>query len=121
MSYFTPLLRPGIGHNAVEKGRIPLHQAPEIASEDGAAVQVALAETYESGVFSGNKLVMMQRIIARRKQYDKSIAPYGVDRSQLRVLPFSKKGHTIAKLFTDYFCFLAGVLRMVLKNKKGVT
>ena len=69
-----------------------MYQAFEITSEDGAAVQVALAEAYESGVLSGNKFVMMQRIIARRKHYGKGIAPYGVDRNQLRVLPFSKKG-----------------------------
>ena len=35
--------------NAVEKGRIPLYQALNIASEDDTAVQMALTEAYESG------------------------------------------------------------------------
>ena len=39
--------------NAVEKGRIPLYQALNIASEDDTAVQRALAEAYESGGLTG--------------------------------------------------------------------
>ncbi|TSK08551.1 MAG: ParB/RepB/Spo0J family partition protein [Geobacter sp.] len=60
--------------SAVEKGRIPLYQALNIASEDDATVQRALAEAYESGELSGKKLVAMQRIISRRKHYGKGIS-----------------------------------------------
>lgn len=59
--------------NAVEKGRVPLYEALKIATEDDAAVQVALAEAYESGALSGKKLVAVQRIIARRKHYGKGM------------------------------------------------
>ena len=57
--------------NAVEKGRIPLYQALNIASEDDAAVQRALADAYESGALTGKKLVAAQKIISRRKHYGK--------------------------------------------------
>jgi ParB family chromosome partitioning protein len=60
--------------NAVEKGRIPLYQALNIASEDDAAVQRALAEAYESGALSGKKLVVAQKIISRRKHYGKGLS-----------------------------------------------
>jgi ParB family chromosome partitioning protein len=60
--------------NAVEKGRIPLYQALNIASEDDAAVQTALTEAYESGALSGKKLVVAQKIISRRKHYGKGLS-----------------------------------------------
>jgi ParB family chromosome partitioning protein len=55
--------------NAVEKGRIPLYQALNIAAEDDTAVQTALTEAYESGALTGKKLVVLQKIISRRKHY----------------------------------------------------
>jgi ParB family transcriptional regulator, chromosome partitioning protein len=60
--------------NAVEKGRIPLYQALNIASEDDTAVQMALTEAYESGGLTGKKLVDAQKIISRRKHYGKSLS-----------------------------------------------
>jgi ParB family transcriptional regulator, chromosome partitioning protein len=60
--------------NAVEKGRIPLYQALNIATEDDAAVQKALAEAYESGALSGKKLVVAQKIISRRNHYGKGLS-----------------------------------------------
>ena len=60
--------------SAVEKGRIPLYQALNIASEDDTAVQRALAEAYESGVLTGKKLVDAQKIISRRTHYGKSLS-----------------------------------------------
>ena len=60
--------------NAVEKGRIPLYQALNIAAEDDTAVQTALTEAYESGALTGKKLVVVQKIISRRKHYGKGIS-----------------------------------------------
>jgi len=60
--------------NAVEKGRIPLYQALNIAAEDDAAVQNALTEAYESGALTGKKLVVVQKIISRRKHYGKGLS-----------------------------------------------
>lgn len=60
--------------NAVEKGRIPLYQALNIAAEDDAAVQTALTEAYESGALTGKKLVIVQKIISRRKHYGKGLS-----------------------------------------------
>lgn len=60
--------------NAVEKGRIPLYQALNIAAEDDAAVQTALTEAYESGALTGKKLVVVQKIISRRKHYGKGLS-----------------------------------------------
>ena len=59
--------------NAVEKGRIPLYQALNIAAEDDAAVQTALTEADESGALTGKKLVILQKIISRRKHYGKGL------------------------------------------------
>ena len=59
---------------AVEKGRIPLYHALNIATEDDAAVQIALAETYESGTLSGKQLFQAQKIISRRKHYGKGLS-----------------------------------------------
>ena len=60
--------------SAVEKGRIPLYQALNIAAEDDAAVQTALTEAYESGALTGKKLVIVQKIISRRKHYGKGLS-----------------------------------------------
>ncbi|MRR06978.1 MAG: ParB/RepB/Spo0J family partition protein [Deltaproteobacteria bacterium] len=60
--------------SAVEKGRIPLYQALNIAAEDDAAVQTALTEAYESGALTGKKLVVVQKIISRRKHYGKGLS-----------------------------------------------
>ena len=60
--------------NAVEKGRIPLYQAMNIAAEDDTAVQAALTEAYESGALTGKKLVVLQKIISRRKHYGKGLS-----------------------------------------------
>jgi ParB family chromosome partitioning protein len=60
--------------NAVEKGRIPLYQALNIAAEDDSAVQTALTEAYESGALTGKKLVVLQKIISRRKHYGKGLS-----------------------------------------------
>lgn len=60
--------------NAVEKGRIPLYLAINIATQDDATVQMALAETYESGALSGKKLFAAQKIISRREHYGKKLS-----------------------------------------------
>lgn len=60
--------------NAVEKGRIPLYQALNVATEDDAAVQKALTEAYESGALSGKKLFVLQKIISRRNHYGKRLS-----------------------------------------------
>lgn len=60
--------------SAVEKGRLPLYQALNIAMEDDTSVQIALAEAHESGALSGKKLVTVQKIISRRKHYGKGLS-----------------------------------------------
>lgn len=60
--------------NAVERGRIPLYHAMNIATTDDASLQKALTEAYESGELSGKKLVAVQKIISRRKHYGKELS-----------------------------------------------
>ena len=69
--------------NAVEKGRIPLYQALNIAAEDDAAVQTALTEAYESGALTGKKLVVVQKIISRRKHYGKGLSAPAREKANL--------------------------------------
>lgn len=71
--------------NAVEKGRIPLYQALHIAMEDDTAIQLALAEAHESGVLSGKKLIVAQKIISRRKHYGKGLS--APQRDRVRISP----------------------------------
>ena len=68
---------------AVEKGRIPLHHALKIATEDDAVVQRALAEAYELGILSGKKLVHAQKIISRRKHYGKGLSVPPREKSEM--------------------------------------
>jgi ParB family chromosome partitioning protein len=69
--------------NAVEKSRIPLYQALNIAKEDDVAIQMALAEAYESGELSGKKLVAAQKIISRRKYYGKGLSAPQRDKAKV--------------------------------------
>jgi len=52
---------------AVEKGRIPVSVAMQIANADEAGVQRALAEAYEDKALRGRRLLAVRRIIEQRK------------------------------------------------------
>ena len=52
--------------SAVEKGRMPLYIALKIATEDEAAVQIALTEAHESGQLVGSRLIAVQKLLDRR-------------------------------------------------------
>lgn len=58
---------------AVEKGRIPLSVAMQIANSDEAGVQQALCEAYEGNALRGRKLQTVRRIIDLRKAKGKRL------------------------------------------------
>ena len=58
--------------NAVEKGRIPLSVAMQIANADEEAIQRALCQAYEDKTLRGRKLLTVRRIIETRKANGKS-------------------------------------------------
>lgn len=60
--------------SAVEKGRIPLYIALKIATEDEAAIQVALTEAYESGQLVGGRLISVQKLLDRRNHLGKKLS-----------------------------------------------
>lgn len=60
--------------SAVEKGRIPLYIALKIATEDEAAVQIALTEAHESGQLVGSRLIAVQKLLDRRSFYGKKLS-----------------------------------------------
>ncbi|WP_027182005.1 ParB N-terminal domain-containing protein [Oleidesulfovibrio alaskensis] len=60
--------------NAVEKGRMPLYIALKIATEDEAAIQIALTEAYETGQLVGGKLIAVQKLLDRRNHYGKKLS-----------------------------------------------
>jgi ParB family chromosome partitioning protein len=70
---------------AVEKGRIPLSVAMQIADADEDGIQRALCQAYEEKTLRGRKLITVRRIIEMRKAVGKSSHP-GVRRKndQLR-------------------------------------
>lgn len=60
---------------AVEKGRIPLSVAMQIAGTDEAGIQQALCAAYEDNTLRGRKLLTVKRIIELRKAKGKRLAP----------------------------------------------
>jgi len=60
---------------AVEKGRIPLSVAMQIANADEDGIQRALCEAYEDKSLRGRKLLTVRRIIEARKANGKSCSP----------------------------------------------
>ena len=60
--------------SAVEKGRMPLYIALKIATEDEAAIQVALTEAYETGQLVGGKLIAVQKLFNRRNHFGKKMS-----------------------------------------------
>jgi ParB family chromosome partitioning protein len=58
---------------AVEKGRIPLSVAMQIANSDEAGIQRALCEAYEDKTLRGRKLLTVRKIIEQRKSKGKRL------------------------------------------------
>jgi ParB family chromosome partitioning protein len=61
--------------NAVDKGRVPLSVAMQIASADEEGIQKALHQAYEDKTLRGRKLLTVRRIIEMRKNNGKSCTP----------------------------------------------
>jgi ParB family chromosome partitioning protein len=61
--------------NAVDKGRVPLSVAMQIASADEEEIQKALHQAYEDKTLRGRKLLTVRRIIEMRKNNGKSCTP----------------------------------------------
>jgi ParB family transcriptional regulator, chromosome partitioning protein len=59
--------------NAVEKGRIPLSIAMQIADLDEDGIQKALCQAYEEKTLRGRKLITVRRIIESRKTKGKGL------------------------------------------------
>jgi ParB family chromosome partitioning protein len=61
---------------AVEKGRIPLSVAIEIADADEEGIQQALCQAYEEKTLRGRRLLTVRRIIETRKTMGKRPTPW---------------------------------------------
>jgi ParB family chromosome partitioning protein len=62
---------------AVEKGRIPLSVAMQIADADEEGIQRALCDAYEDKTLRGRKLLTVRRIIEMRRTNGKETRPGG--------------------------------------------
>jgi ParB family transcriptional regulator, chromosome partitioning protein len=62
---------------AVDKGRVPLYVAMQIASADEEGIQKALHQAYEDKTLRGRKLLTVRRIVEMRKNNGKSFSPGG--------------------------------------------
>jgi ParB family chromosome partitioning protein len=69
---------------AVEKGRIPLSVAMQIANADEAGIQDALCAAYEDKTLRGRKLLAVRRIVEQRKTKGKRLSP-GLHRKSDRI------------------------------------
>ena len=58
---------------AVEKGRVPLHVAIEIATLEDSQVQELLQASYESGQLRGRRLMTVRRLLEKRKRFGKGL------------------------------------------------
>ena len=70
--------------HAVEKGRVPLSVAMQIASADEDGIQQALCQAYEDKTLRGRRLLTVRRIIELRKANGKRTLP-GVRRKNDRL------------------------------------
>lgn len=61
--------------HAVEKGRVPLSVAMQIANTDEEGIQKALHQAYEDKTLRGRKLLTVRRIIEMRNANGKSFTP----------------------------------------------
>lgn len=59
--------------NTVEKGRVPLSVAMQIASADEEGIQKALHQAYEDKTLRGKKLLTVRRLIELRKTNGRSL------------------------------------------------
>jgi ParB family chromosome partitioning protein len=82
VSGITHLLRHGEERllTAVDKGRVPLSVAMQIASTDDDGIQKALHQAYEDKTLRGRKLLTVRRIVEMRKNHGKGFSPPGVRR-----------------------------------------
>jgi len=62
---------------AVEKGRIPLRVAIEIATMEDSQVQELLQTSYENGQLRGRRLMMVRRLLEKRKRFGKGLERRG--------------------------------------------
>jgi ParB family transcriptional regulator, chromosome partitioning protein len=74
VSGITHLLKHGEERllTAVDKGRVPLYVAMQIASTDEEGIQKALHQAYEEKTLRGRKLLTVRRIVEMRKNNGKS-------------------------------------------------
>lgn len=79
VSGITHLLKHGEERllTAVDKGRVPLSVAMQIASTDDEGIQKALHQAYEDRTLRGRKLLTVRRIVEMRKNHGKSFSPSG--------------------------------------------
>lgn len=61
--------------HAVDKGRVPLSVAMQIASADEEGIQQALHQAYEDKTLRGRRLLTVRRIIEMRKAHGKKFNP----------------------------------------------
>ena len=79
VSGITHLLKHGEERllTAVDKGRVPLSVAMQIASADEEGIQKALHQAYEDKTLRGRKLLTVRRIVEMRSNNGKSFSPGG--------------------------------------------
>jgi ParB family chromosome partitioning protein len=77
VSGITHLLKHGEERllTAVDKGRVPLSVAMQIASTDEEGIQKALHQAYEDKTLRGRKLLTVRRIVEMRSNNGKSFSP----------------------------------------------
>lgn len=113
--------------SAVEKGRMPLYIALKIATEDEAAVQIALTEAHEAGQLVGSKLIAVQKLLDRRNHLGKKMgvpshtrkAPSVDELNTLYSNDIKKKKRLVAKAdqLKQVLAYVSAALNKLLRDE----
>jgi ParB family transcriptional regulator, chromosome partitioning protein len=114
---------------AVDRGRIPVHIAVEIATADDTGVQKALSEAYEKKMLTGKALMQARKIIEQRRSNGKvfglggrRIAPNQPSSSEALVRAYNHEAERQrvlirkAKACETFLLFLVSALQQLFKD-----
>jgi ParB family chromosome partitioning protein len=117
---------------AVDKGRISVHIAVQIAASDDTEVQQALTEAYEKKQLTGKALMQARKIIEQRKSRGKSFVGRGQrtstnqSSSQSMVRAYNQEADRQrvlirkAKACETFHIFLVGAFRQLFQDKEFI-
>ena len=119
--------------SAVEKGRIPLSVAMQIADADEAGIQQALCDAYEDKTLRGRKLLTVRRLVEQRKsggkrfkavvhkKTDHAPSAEGLVRAYRQEADRQKLFVKKARLTENHLLFVVSALKKIFQDENFLT